>query len=96
MVAAIHMVRTMGSFTMEDIVSAQSEGRLIEAFAAGTAFFVAPVGKIQFRGKDIDIPMAEGDSGAYAKLIKSWLVSIMYGKEDHEWGIVVEKKGVAQ
>ncbi|KAF2161638.1 hypothetical protein M409DRAFT_28032 [Zasmidium cellare ATCC 36951] len=83
-------------FTMEDLLSAQSEGRLIEAFAAGTAFFVAPVGKIHFRGKDVEIPMAEGDSGAYAKLIKSWLVSIMYGKEDHEWGVVVEEKGVPQ
>ena len=31
--------------------------------------------------QDIEIPMARGDSGEYAALIKSWLVNIMYGKE---------------
>lgn len=78
-------------FTMDDILSAQREGRLVEAFAAGTAFFVAPISLINFRGKDLEIPMAEGETGAYAKLIKSWLVSIMYGKEQHEWGIIVKE-----
>lgn len=77
-------------FTMADVVEAQKEGRLVEAFAAGTAFFVAPVGLIHFRGNDLDVPMKEGDTGAYARLIKSWLVNIMYGKEEHEWGIVVK------
>ncbi|TAQ83740.1 hypothetical protein B7494_g7933, partial [Chlorociboria aeruginascens] len=38
------------------------------------------------------IPMVRGDSGEYATLIKSWLVSIMYGKEDHEWGVVIDEK----
>ncbi|CAK4026759.1 Branched-chain-amino-acid aminotransferase, mitochondrial [Lecanosticta acicola] len=79
-------------FTMADIVDAQKEGRLVEAFAAGTAFFVAPVGLINFRGRDLEVPLKEGETGAYAKLIKSWLVSIMYGKEDHEWGIVVKEE----
>lgn len=78
-------------FTMADVVSAQQDGRLVEAFAAGTAFFVAPVGLIHFRSKDLDVPMADGETGAYARLIKSWLVNIMYGKEDHEWGIVVKE-----
>ncbi len=36
--------------------------------------------------------MVRGDSGEYAALIKSWLVNIMYGKEQHEWGVVVEEK----
>jgi branched-chain amino acid aminotransferase len=36
--------------------------------------------------------MARGHSGEYASLIKSWLVNIMYGNEDHEWGVVVEEK----
>lgn len=77
-------------FTMDDILSAANEGRLVEVFAAGTAFFVAPVGLIHFRNQDLEIPLAEGDTGVYAKLIKSWLVSIMYGKEEHEWGVLVK------
>jgi branched-chain amino acid aminotransferase len=36
--------------------------------------------------------MSRGDSGHYAALIKSWLVNIMYGKEQHEWGVVVEEE----
>lgn len=77
-------------FTMDDLLEASQEGRLIEAFAAGTAFFVAPVGLIHFRGKDIEVPM-EGGSGDYAKTLKGWLSGIMYGKEDHEWGVVVDE-----
>lgn len=36
--------------------------------------------------------MVRGESGEYAALIKNWLVNIMYGKEDHEFGVVVEEK----
>lgn len=63
-------------FTMAQLIEAQKEGRLIEAFAAGTAFFVAPVSVIHFRGDDIDVPM-DGDSGVYARLFKSWLSNIV-------------------
>jgi branched-chain amino acid aminotransferase len=35
--------------------------------------------------------MNQGDSGDYAALIKSWLMNIMYGREEHEWGVVVEE-----
>lgn len=76
-------------FTMDDILSAYHEGRLVEAFAAGTAFFIAPVEKIHFRGKDIRVGGRE--SGVYAGLVKGWLVDIMYGRERHEWGVVVDE-----
>jgi branched-chain amino acid aminotransferase len=57
-------------------------------------FFVAPVSKIHFRGVDIDVPMAQGEVGDYTNVIKNWLVDIMYGREDHPWGVVVEEKEV--
>lgn len=78
-------------FTMSEVVEAHKEGRLIESFAAGTAFFIAPVGMIHFRGQDIEVPM-DGDSGKYARYIKQYLADIMYGNKSHEWGIVVEEK----
>lgn len=78
-------------FTMHDLIEAQKEGRLVEAFAAGTAFFIAPVGMIHFRGKDIEVPL-DGDSGVYARTFKQWLTQIMYGKVSHEWGVVVEER----
>lgn len=95
-------------YQMEELVEAVEEGRLIEAFAAGTAvrihnlfpnislltqlqFFVSPVAAIGYKGSDLKVPMARSDSGEYAALIKSWLVDIMYGKEAHEWGVVVKE-----
>ncbi|KUJ15667.1 putative branched-chain-amino-acid aminotransferase [Mollisia scopiformis] len=77
------------NFTMDDLVDAAKDGRIIEAFAAGTAYFVCPVAAINYKDEDLDIPMARGNSGDYAHLVKSWLTNIMYGKEDHEWGVVV-------
>jgi branched-chain amino acid aminotransferase len=79
-------------YTMADLASAHDEGRLIEAFAAGTAYFVAPVTEIHFRGKDI-FPAKSGGDGTYTKQIKQWLADIMYGNVCHEWGVVVEEKG---
>ncbi|KAK5171352.1 uncharacterized protein LTR77_004496 [Saxophila tyrrhenica] len=78
-------------FVMDDIISAYKDGRLVEAFAAGTAFFIAPVGHIHFRGKEIQVPTEEGESGVYTRVIKQWLMDIMYGPEEHEWGVVVDE-----
>lgn len=47
--------------------------------------------EIHFRGKDLEIPLSEGGSGKYAALLKMWLKSIMWGKEKHEWGVVVDE-----
>ncbi len=47
--------------------------------------------EIHYRGKDIHIPLSEGDSGKYAKMIKTWLKNIMFGVEEHPWGYVVEE-----
>ncbi|KAI9811632.1 MAG: hypothetical protein M1827_005381 [Pycnora praestabilis] len=79
-------------FTMSEVEEAIEEGRLVEAFAAGTAFFIAPVSDIHFRGKDLDIPLANGVSGQYAAILKTWLRNIMYGKEKHKWGVVIEEE----
>jgi branched-chain amino acid aminotransferase len=80
-------------FTMEDVLEAVNEGRIMEAFAAGTAvssnhhhvsddsdhqqYFVCPVSVIHYKYQDLQIPMSRGNSGPYAALIKSWLVGIM-------------------
>ncbi|KAH0386895.1 branched-chain amino acid aminotransferase II, partial [Aureobasidium melanogenum] len=78
-------------FTMQEILDAHQEGRLVEAFAAGTAFFVAPVGLIGWKEHELDIPLVEGKTGVYARLVRGWLSDIMYGKEQHEWGVIVNE-----
>ena len=81
-------------FTMDELVKANDEARLIECFGCGTAFFVAPISDIHFRGKDVQLPLAtgSGDEGKEtAMMIKNWLKDIMYGRTEHEWGVVVEE-----
>lgn len=82
-------------FSMAEVVEAVSEERLIEAFAAGTAWFVAPVGHISFRGREFKVPMGEdGQSGRYTAVVKEWLRGIMWGtngQEHHEWGYIVDE-----
>lgn len=80
------------TFTMGDVVDAVKEGRMVEAFACGTAYFVCAVSTINYQGKDYDLPMVKGNSGEYTATLKNWLKDIMYGREDHKWGVVVNEK----
>lgn len=78
-------------FTMDEVVDAVKEGRMVEAFAAGTAYFIGPVGLIGYKDQELEMPLAEGKTGVYARLIRSWLSGIMYGEESHEWGVVIDE-----
>jgi len=80
-------------YTIDEVLEADREGRIVEAFAAGTAFFICPVSAIHHRGKDVAIPMGKtGESGLYTAKIKGWMKDIMYGNEQHEWGVVVDEE----
>lgn len=83
---------------MDELLLASREGRLLEAFATGTAFFVSPVSCIGFRGEETHVPCpasaglnADGVK-SYTQLLKGWIADIMYGREGHEWGYVVEEE----
>ncbi|KAK7419428.1 hypothetical protein QQX98_003380 [Neonectria punicea] len=76
---------------MYELQAAWEEGRLLEAFVSGPAFFISPVSVIHFAGRDLDIRVArDGADATYAMLVKGWLKDIMYGVESHEWGVVLE------
>ena len=48
---------------------------------------------IHHRGKDVHIPMGKtGEIGEYTAKIKGWMMDIMYGNENHDWGVVVTKE----
>lgn len=79
-------------FTMQELLDANDEGRLIEAFAAGTAFFIAPIADIHFRGVDLVLPLGKTDGQCqFAMGVKKDLKDIMYGNTSHEWGVVVDE-----
>lgn len=63
--------------TMKEIKEAYEEGRLIEAFGAGTAAVVTPVGCIQYRGIDMEFTNAPGK---ITKRIWDEITGVQYGK----------------
>ncbi len=78
----LELTKTWGEFdvversiTMSEIRDASSDGRLLEAFGAGTAAVVTPISCIQYRGEDIIIPAP----GELAVRLFDDLVDIQYG-----------------
>jgi branched-chain amino acid aminotransferase len=53
-------------YTIHDVIRAGSEGRLLEAFGAGTAAIVSPVSAINFRGQVPDTPVRSKRGEAHA------------------------------
>lgn len=70
-------------YTMAELAEAAAEGRLLEAFGAGTAAIVSPVRSISWKGQLINCGLAEGEeSGEIAQRMKTWIEDIQYGEED--------------
>ncbi|PYI08349.1 branched-chain amino acid aminotransferase II [Aspergillus sclerotiicarbonarius CBS 121057] len=84
---------TERKFTINEVIEAAAEGRLLESFSVGTMWFVTPVSHIRHRGYDIKIPMGEqGEMGEVTGKLKGWLGDIMYGGVEHSWATVVSEK----
>ncbi|KAI4853336.1 branched-chain amino acid aminotransferase II [Aureobasidium sp. EXF-8845] len=65
-------------YTMDDVSKAFREGRLVEAFVCGTAYFVTPEGRNESR---------------YARKIRSWLAEVMWGDDRHgNWVLNVDEE----
>lgn len=81
------------TFTIGDVEQAWKEGRIVEAFVCGTAYFVTPVKLVGNGDVHMNLLGANANRAGYAAQIKSWLESIMFGKdgqENHEWSYVIE------
>jgi branched-chain amino acid aminotransferase len=78
-------------YTMSELYEASQEGRLVEAFGAGTAAIVSPIRTIAWKGKHVDCGLKESEeSGETALRVKEWIEAIQYGEEEHEWSVKVE------
>lgn len=76
---------------MDDLAAWSSEGRLLEAFGTGTAVIVAPVGRIGFKGKDLELPKHEGGLGPIGKALWERIVEIQEGRIEWEsWSVLCE------
>lgn len=76
-------------YTMGELAEAADEGRLIEAFGAGTAAIVSPIRSIAWKGRTVSCGLTEAEeSGEIALRMKGWIESRQYGDEEHEWSYV--------
>ncbi|KAI9775984.1 MAG: hypothetical protein M1839_000683 [Geoglossum umbratile] len=79
-------------FTIADLAAAADEGRLLEAFGAGTAAVVSPVRRICWNGRMVDCGLKEHEeAGKVAARMKDWIEGRQYGEEQHEWSYVVPR-----
>ncbi|KAJ3769939.1 aminotransferase [Lentinula raphanica] len=76
-------------FTVADLQRWSAEGKLLEAFGAGTAVIIASIGKIGFHDqgelKNIVLPAHENGIGPIADAFRTRILDIQEGKE--EWKI---------
>ncbi|KAG7131466.1 Branched-chain-amino-acid aminotransferase like protein [Verticillium longisporum] len=79
-------------YSIDEVIEADAEGRLLESFATGTAYFVCPISLIHHRGKDINIGMGSGEGGELTLKLKGYMCDIMYGGEEHEWAVTVQEE----
>lgn len=70
---------------IDSLVRAMEEGRVQEAFGAGTAAVIAPVGCIGVRGRRYDLPV--GESGSLSGDLFETLTGIQFGEraDAHGW-----------
>jgi len=77
-------------YTMGELSEAAKEGRLLEAFGAGTAAVVSPVRNISWKGNLVQCGLRpEQEAGEIATKMLRWIEARQYGDEEHEWSYVV-------
>ncbi len=73
---------------VDEIMEANANGTLEEAFGTGTAAVVSPIGSLNYGGKLITI--ADGKTGNLCQRIYDHLTAIQYGKIKDEFGWIEE------
>lgn len=74
--------------SMEELYQANKNGTLEEAFGAGTAAVISPIGQLTWNNEDLTIN--NGQTGEIAKKLYDTLTGIQYGKVEDPFGWVVE------
>ncbi|MFZ0448929.1 MAG: branched-chain amino acid aminotransferase [Desulfatiglandaceae bacterium] len=90
--SVIHILRRWGlsiserKLTVGEVISAAETGDLKEAFGAGTAAVISPVGQITFKGKDYMV--AGGKMGDLSLKLYNEITAIQYAKKADPYGWV--------
>lgn len=97
--SVLSLARQWGEFevseriiNMNDVTSAIKEGRMLEAFGAGTAAIVTSVESIHYDGVDYPIPVdpiSKQNIGPLAKRFMDTLLDIQYGRAASPWSRLI-------
>lgn len=81
------------NFTIDEVITAAKENRVIEAFGSGTAAVISPVKGIQYKDNYYNIPIKNGNGSAGELAQKLWdsITDIQYGNVQSEWSVVINK-----
>jgi branched-chain amino acid aminotransferase len=70
--------------SIHEIIDTAKSGRLKEAFGAGTAAVISPVGQITYKGEDFMV--AGGKMGEVSERLYNELIAIQYGYKEDPYG----------
>jgi branched-chain amino acid aminotransferase len=80
-------------YTIDEVIQAIQEGRMLEAFGTGTAAVISPVCSVSFGGVEYQIPVdpsnPKAQIGPFASELYTRLAKIQYGEVDHPWTVTV-------
>lgn len=74
------------ALTIDEIIEANKNGRLKEAFGSGTAAVISPVGTLNYQGQEITV--GDGAIGSLTQRLYDELVGIQYGSKPDPFGWV--------
>ena len=84
---------TERKWTMQELLDAIAEKRILEVFGTGTAAIITPVNKILYKDKTYDVPLDVNDPkatiGPYAQKFIQQLMDIQYGVTESEWSVKI-------
>ncbi len=77
--------------SIDEIIEARKNGRLQEAFGAGTAAVISPVGRLHYQGEDIVV--GDGSIGGLTQRLYDEITGIQYGlrPDPYHWVTLVDK-----
>lgn len=85
---AIRLYTHERTLTMSDILKYSKDGLLLEAFCVGTAVIVAPVGRIGYDGKDIELPKHTKGLGPIGSALSDRIIAIQEGRFEYKgWSV---------
>ncbi|KAI0373491.1 branched-chain amino acid aminotransferase II [Pilatotrama ljubarskyi] len=88
---SLHLHASERVLTMSELQAWQADGRILEIFSVGTAVIVAPIGRIGYEGKDIELPTFESGLGPIGRALYRRITDIQDGRYEWEgWSVVCE------